>query len=137
MENFDIFLVLAATRFTENDRLLADHLKSIKKPFFFIRTKIDIDRQNEKRSLDEEFNEEVMLENIRMNCLIYLEGLIHRDVDVFLISNHYPADWDFDRLTRAILNDLPVWKRECLTLSLGLKTKESLKQKIAVLRGKL
>ena len=136
LDKYDTFLIFTANRFTENDLSLAKRVKSINKSFFFIRTKIDQDYQNEKRK--KAFNEGAMLATIMEDCLENLEGLRDGDEEVFLISNHYPAKWDFARLTQAILDVLPFRQRECLTLSLGVLTSLStdmLKRKAELLRG--
>ena len=136
LDKYDTFLIFTANRFTENDLSLAKRVKSIKKSFFFIRTKIDQDYQNEKRK--KAFKEEAMLATIMEDCLENLEGLRDGDEVVFLISNHYPAKWDFARLTQVILDVLPFRQRECLTLSLGVFTSFStdmLKRKAELLRG--
>ena len=80
-----------------------------------------------------------MLSIIREDSLENLKSLRMRRDDVFLISNLYPAKWDFARLTQAILDVLPFRQRECLTLSLGVLTSLStdmLKRKAELLRGK-
>jgi hypothetical protein len=136
LEKYDTFLILAAFRFTENDLLLAEKLKSIGKSFFFVRTKIDVDVQSERRK--KAFNEDVTLEEIRGDCLEILKSFGANDKVVFLISNHKPVKWDFDRLTQAILDVLPLRQKESLTLSLNLLTslsKDLLKRKIDILRG--
>ena len=121
-------------RFTQNDRLLADKVKSLGKSFFFIRTHIDVDYGSQKRKRT--FNEEEMLKSIREDCFTNLKG--SAGGDVFLISNLYPTKWDFALLTQAILDVLPFRQRECLTLSLGVLTSLStdmLKRKAELLRG--
>ena len=133
-KDYDAFLIVFAWRFTENDRLLAEKVKSFNKPFFFVRTHIDVDISNERRKKG--FNEKKSLIKIKQNCLKYKpkdSGISTQDV--FLISNRHPKKWDFNRLTRAILNDLPPRKMECLTLSLLPLTKDVLTQKIEVLKG--
>ena len=80
-----------------------------------------------------------MLTTIREDSLENLKSLRMRRGEVFLISNLYPAKWDFARLTQAILDVLPFRQRECLTLSLGVLTSLStdmLKRKAELLRGK-
>lgn len=136
LEKYDTFLIFTSQRFTKNDLDLAEKVKSINKSFFFIRTKIDVDYAAEKRK--KSFNEETMLQKIRVECWEYLQGMQNGDEEVFLISNHYPARWDFARLTQAILDVLPFRQRECLTLSLGVLTSLStdmLKRKADILRG--
>ncbi len=71
-----------------------------------------------------------MLTVIRKDCLGNLEGLRNDDELVFLISNAYPKRWDFPHLKKAILDVLPLRQKECLTLSLGVSTREMLEKKI-------
>jgi hypothetical protein len=127
LEKYDAFLILTMKRFTENDRLLVEKVKSLSKSFFFIRTHIDADYLSQKRK--KAFDEQAMLRTIREDCLEKLKGTETGHDAVFLISNLYPAKWDFARLTQAILDVLPYRPKECLTLSL-------LKRKRELLRGK-
>ena len=122
--------------------MLAQEIRKQGKSFFFIRTKIDMDYLNERRK--KSFNEADMLRKIRMDCLKNLaeEGYnpISGEDNVFLISNHHQKKWDFDRLTQAILDALPRYQRECLTLSLNTLTclsREILVRKVDVLRGRM
>ncbi|CAB4026889.1 interferon-inducible GTPase 5-like, partial [Paramuricea clavata] len=138
LEKYDTFLILTAVRFTKNDLLLAEKVKSMGKAFFFVRTKIDVDVHSERRK--DGFNEEEMLNDIRQDCLKNLKGFGVSDEIVFLISNHDPAKWDFDRLTQAILDGLPLRLKESLTLSLNSLTtlsKDLLKRKAEILRGRI
>ena len=136
LEDYDTFLILSAGRFTQNDFELAKKVRAMKKSFFFVRTKIDIDVGNEKKK--KRIKEDVTLSAIRENCLASLGRFGADDEVVFLISNDKPTQWDFDRLTAAILDGLPVHLKESLTLSLDLLTTQSkdlLKRKADVLRG--
>ena len=141
-DKYDTFLILSCTRFTTNDVMLAQEIRKQGKSFFFIRTKIDVDYLAEKRK--KSFNEANMLRDIRIDCLKNLpeEGYnpISGEDNIFLISNHYPRKWDFDRLTRAILDALPRYQRESLTLSLNALTslsREILKRKVEIFRGRM
>ena len=81
-----------------------------------------------------------MLKKIRRNCLQNLGDLLRNEQDIFLISNHYSAKWDFARLTETILDELPTHQRESLTLSLGILPSFStniLKRKVEVLKGRI
>jgi hypothetical protein len=88
LEKYETFLILTAGRFTENDLLLAQKVKSMKKSGFFVRTKIDQDVENESRK--KAFNEESTLSVIRKDCLDNLEDVGAYDEVLFLISNHDP-----------------------------------------------
>ena len=83
--------------------MLAQEIRKQGKSFFFIRTKIDVDYMAEKRK--KSFNEGNMLRDIRTECLKNLNDKGYNPIsgeDIFLISNHHPRKWDFDRLTRVI-----------------------------------
>ena len=111
----------------------------MKKSFFFVRTKIDVDvrAQSRKRS----FNEEAMLMKIRRNCVVKIGDLLSNEEEVFLISNHEIDKWDFVRLTLAILDALNRYQRESLTLSLGealtRSSAEIFQRKVNVLNGRI
>ena len=117
LEKYRTFLIFAHTRFTSNDLLLAWKIRSMKKSFFFIRTKIDVDVRAGSRL--QSFNEKAMLMEIRRDCAENLGDLLSNEEDIFLISNHELDKWDFARLTQAILDVLTRYQRESLTLSLG------------------
>ena len=138
LEKYHAFLIFTASRFTENDLNLAKKIRSVEKKFFLIRTKIDNDARSEKRKRS--FNERAMLEKIRRDCAENLSDLLSNEQDIFLISNHDPSKWDFDRLTQAILCAQQTLQRESLTLSLGafrsLST-EMLKKKVEILKGRM
>ena len=90
------------------------------------------------------FSEAAVLPKIRRN---FKENLvdeagkpISNEDFVFLISNHDPDKWDFSLLTKAILEALPRYKRETLTLSLNNLTvlsKGILKRKVAIFKGRM
>ena len=135
-EKFHAFLILTAGRFTKHGLELAKKIRSSKKKFFLIRTKIDENVRAEKRK--KSFNEEAMLQKIRSDCSENLGDLLSDVRDIFLISNHERDKWDFARLLQAVLNALPTYQRETLVLSLGnAVTKDILQKKVQVLRGRI
>ncbi|XP_068722096.1 interferon-inducible GTPase 5-like [Montipora capricornis] len=136
LEKYDAFLIFTATRFTKYDLQLAKKVRSIGKKFFLICAKIDENVRAQQRK--REFSEDATLEKIRRHSLESLVDLdSDEDHDIFLISNHYPNKWDFDRLTQAILNALPVFQQESLALSLNNLTSKMLKRKADVLRRRI
>ena len=136
LEKFHVFLILTAGRFTENDLNLAKKIRSSKKKFFLVRTKIDENVRAGSRMRS--FDEEVMLQKIRSNFSENLGNLLSDVRDIFLISNHHPDKWDFARLLQAILNALPTYQRETLVLSLGnAVTNDIFQKKVEVLRGRI
>ena len=135
MERYDLFLIFTFNRFTELDLKLARKIKSIGKNFFFVRNKIDGDVQAERRKRS--FNEEALLQKIRADCSNNLGDLLSDQQDIFLISSHFPDKWDFSRLTTAILEALPRYQRESLTLTLTRLSTNIVKQKVDILRGRI
>ena len=133
LERYHLFLIFTVNRFTENDLTLAREIKSIGKSFFFVRTKIDVDVQAERRKRS--FNE-ALLQQIRADCSNNLGDLLSTEQDIFLISNHFPDKWDFSRLTTAILEALPRCQRESLTLTLTRLLTNIVKQKVDILKGR-
>ena len=141
-DKYHTFLIFSSSRFTKNDVMLAQEIRKQGKSFFFIRTKIDVDCLAEKRM--KSFNEVNMLRKIRIYCLKGLarEGYnpISGEDNIFLISNHFPSRWDFDRLMLAILDALPIYQRESLTLSLNALTslsREIIKRKVDIFKRRM
>ena len=135
VEKYHTFLIFTYTRFTNNDLLLAEKTRSMKKSFFFIRTKIDVDVRAESRKRS--FNEEAMLMEIRRECAENLGDLLSNEEDIFLISNHDVDKWDFSRLTQAILDALPRYQRESLTLGITRSSTEIFQRKVNVLKRRI
>ena len=140
-DKYHTFLIFSCSRFTKNDVMLAQEIRKQGKSFFFIRTKIDVDYISEKRK--KSFDEAKMLRDIHTDCLNNLNDDGYNPISgehIFLISNHHPSKWDFDRLTRAILDALPRYQRESLTLSLDAQislSREILRRKVAIFRRRM
>ena len=130
---YDTFLIISATRFTQNDLELAKKVEEMKKSFFFVRTKIDNDKRSEKRK--NRFDEAKMLEQLKNDCFKNLQSFDFSDEKIFLVSNHYLAKWDFDRLKKAILDQLPSKQKESLTFSLRAHSESIIAEKIKTLKG--
>ena len=133
MEKYDTFLILSASRFTENNLKIAEKVESIKKSFFFVCTKIDIDIESQWH--DNKKNKESTLNEIREDCRKNLSKLAASKKNLFLISNRQKDKWDFPRLRQAILDGLEPQQRESLILSLTSDSKDVMKLKVKTLRG--
>ena len=142
LKKYDSFLIFTANRFRREDSILAEAVSSIGKKFFFVRSKIDQDVENETDILStpESFNETNFLEKVRVECLNKLGDRLSNKQHIFLISNMYPKKWDFKDLGQVILDILPTDLSECLTLSLGVLkslSTETLERKVAVLKRRI
>ena len=126
LEKYHAFLIFTGNRFTRNDLLLAEKIRSMKKSFFIVRTKIDVDVRAHSRKRS--FNEEAMLMKIRCDCAENLGDLLSNEEDIFLISNHEVDKWDFVRLTQAILS---------LGRAITRSSTEIFQRKVIVLKGRI
>uniref|UniRef100_A0A3Q3FHF5 IRG-type G domain-containing protein n=1 Tax=Labrus bergylta TaxID=56723 RepID=A0A3Q3FHF5_9LABR len=101
-EKFDFFIIISADRFRENDLKLAKEIQKMEKKFYFIRSKIDDNIRNEKRS-QREFNEERTLTQIRDNCIQGLQDLrLQQSPQIFLVSSFDLTLYDFPKLVETL-----------------------------------
>ena len=135
IEKYDTFLIICAKRFTENDLKLAKKIESMKKSFFFVRTKIDSDKKAEMKRLKEKFDEEKMLKKIRDDCAKNLKDFDFSEEKIFLISSWKQHKWDFERLKKAVLDQLPSKQKESLAFSMRTHSEDILSEKIEILKG--
>ncbi|XP_028404346.1 interferon-inducible GTPase 5-like [Dendronephthya gigantea] len=136
IKDFDAFIITTADRFGNIDKDLAKKFQENAKPFFFIRTKIDIDCENEKKKGNTE-NE--TLEKIKADCFVSLKsaGAPLEDNDIFLISNHDPLKWDFSRLTEALSDQLPTRIRTAFLFTMFTFSEKTLRKKVEVLKERV
>ncbi|XP_058139781.1 interferon-gamma-inducible GTPase 10 [Dasypus novemcinctus] len=134
---YDFYIIISATRFKKNDAQLAIAVQKMKKKFYFVRSKIDLDLQNEERCKPNSFNKERILQEIRDNCLYNLQKANVKKPQVFLVSNFDVSDYDFPNLETTLRRQLPAHKRYIFMLCLPSVTeaaidwkRDSLKQKV-------
>ncbi|XP_051036807.1 T-cell-specific guanine nucleotide triphosphate-binding protein 2 isoform X1 [Phodopus roborovskii] len=135
--DYDFFIITSASRFKENDAHLARAIQMLKMNFYFVRTKIDNDINNEQVSHPATFNEEDVLMRIRDDCSNHLRAVLSSEPPVFLVSSLDVSGYDFPNLEATLLSDLPAHKRHTFMLSLNSVTvatinlkRDSLKQKV-------
>ncbi|XP_065430743.1 interferon-inducible GTPase 5-like [Chrysemys picta bellii] len=68
--HYDFFIIISCTRFKYHDISLAQEIQRLGKKFYFVRSKVDQDLTNEKQN----YNESVILEAIKENCIKGLEA---------------------------------------------------------------
>ncbi|XP_062045903.1 interferon-inducible GTPase 1-like [Lepus europaeus] len=125
---YDFFIIVSATRFKKNDLDLAKVIKAMKKNFYFVRTKVDLDLQNEQELRSATFEREQVLEEIRNKFLKeFQENNI--ETQIFLISNRDLSAFDFPILMDTLLKDLPAQKRHMFMLSLPNITEAAIDRK--------
>ena len=116
-KRYDVFIIICAGRFTKKELWLAREISKIGKKFIFVRSKVHMDVENERRtySLGPAFDERV-LDKIRRNCQENLSDFENQRV--FLIDNFEPLLYDFGDLVEEIVNVTPAEKREAIVRSL-------------------
>ena len=125
---YDIFLMFTASRFHEDDLCLAKKFEKMGKSVIFVRSKIDYDIQSERRK--KRFDEAKMLEKVKEYIAPNLQSFNFSTEKIFLISNYDPDKWDFDRLKKAILDELPPRQRESLTFAFRSRSKSITAEKV-------
>lgn len=66
-ERYDFFIIIASERFRSSNVDLATKIQSMKKKFYFVRSKIDTDIHAQKRR--KSFNQNSVLDQIRQDCI--------------------------------------------------------------------
>ncbi|XP_048476459.1 interferon-inducible GTPase 5-like isoform X2 [Rhincodon typus] len=132
VDRYTGFYILSSGRFTQQAAALADELRRLGKPFYFVRTKIDMDAHGYK---DREFAKKA-LQVIAANRFACLD-LDYAIARFFCVSCHESERFDFPACIRALQNSSPPLQRHALLLSLHhladkMELKNSLKELIPV-----
>ncbi|XP_033014111.1 interferon-inducible GTPase 5-like [Lacerta agilis] len=141
--NYDFFIIVSSGRFTEDDTKLALEIQENNKKFYYVRSKVDIDIDNDRRSkgIDVGDTHEMMqseketLETIRKDSYNNLKALGVSSPRVFLISRWDLSKYDFPLLQETFEKEQDEIKRDVLILCLPILTKDSLKKKKAAMES--
>ncbi|XP_045167836.2 interferon-inducible GTPase 1-like [Mercenaria mercenaria] len=126
-ETYDLFIIITASRFMKEDLWLAQQAAECHRPFYFVRTKIESDVQNDKQAHPKTHNEAALLKEVRKD----MESNLQRfDVkDIYLIDNFKKQSYDFGLLTTKLIQDAIEMKQEALVFSLACLSREVIKKK--------
>jgi len=132
---FDFFLVLSESRFTENDMWIANEISKRGQKFYFVRTKIDNDVRSDSRKKNRRPEDTMnqVREDIEQQLLYKFETVPH----IFLISNHDTDKFDFNKLTMQMVSDTASRKRDAFVLALVHPSKDLFRQKREVLKKRI
>ncbi|XP_052597432.1 interferon-inducible GTPase 1-like [Peromyscus californicus insignis] len=117
-QEYDFFIIVSAIRFTKLELDLAKAIRFMGKNYYFVRTKVDTDLDNEKKSKPRTFDREKILQQIRSYCVNTFRQNNMEAPEIFLISNNHLSDYDFPVLMDTLIKDLPAEKRHNFMLSL-------------------
>ena len=148
LNEYDTFVILTANRFTKDDLELANKITSHGKKYFFVRSKIDQDVRNAKRSSrPESFNEANVLAKIRSKCVEKLGDLLSDKEKIFLIScqgfekcgekvgEKYREKYQLEPLIKANRDALSQNQRDAMICLLQRASKKALEEKVQALGG--
>ena len=133
-ERYDYFIILSCSRFTENDCWLAQQIKSNGKQFFFVRTKIDLDIQNDKDDYPGISTEEEVIRRVKNDILSNLENFCNPQVFLISCKLEHRNRWDFPTLCARMIENCPEVKKDTLVLTLDSFAKEIIGAKTSVLK---
>ncbi|XP_034374593.1 interferon-inducible GTPase 1-like [Arvicanthis niloticus] len=128
-EEYNFFIIVSATRFTKLELDLAQAIGIMKKNYYLVRTKVDVDLENEKRFKPHIFEREKTLSQIRSYSVNTFSDSKMAVPQIFLISNYDLSDYDFPVLMDTLIKDLPVLKRHNFMLSLPDITEAAIDRK--------
>ncbi|XP_056455104.1 interferon-inducible GTPase 5-like isoform X2 [Gadus chalcogrammus] len=135
-ENVDLFIIVSAGRFRENDAKLAQEIKKMGKKFYFVRSKIDNNLSDAKRG-QREYDEERTLQEIRENCIQELEQQGVASPQVFLVSGFDLHLYDFPALQDTMERELPSHKRDVLNRGIPKVCKSIINKKKEVFSSQI
>ena len=139
LDKYHTFLIFGRDRFTAGDLKLAEMIRSTGKKFFYIRGKIDDDVAAARRSRQHLFDKDATLNKMRekLSQDLIERGLLKDMKEIFLVSSHFPDEYQFDELTQAIVAVLPQRQQESFILTIDILSKNILKRKVEVLRKRI
>jgi len=107
------------------------------KQFIFVRSKVDMDVENERRTyaLGPAFDVHIVLDKIRRNCEENMSDFGKQRV--FLIDNFEPLLYDFGDLLVEIAKITPTEKREAIVRSLPSFSLKMIDEKVAQLSKRI
>jgi len=135
VDRYDVFLLITADRFTENDTWLRKEFHKRNKKYFVVRTKIAHDISNNKKAHPRTHNEEAVVKAIRESTEQHLEATGCENVPVFLIDNYDLQKFDFEQLEHRLVEDFPKLKKSALVLELQATSEKMIRLKVAQLRS--
>jgi len=137
VDHFDFFLLMTANGFTENDTWLVNEFRRRKNKYFFVRTKIGVDLATDKKAHPRTHSEEDVINRIRDSIAEHLKENECDEISIFLIDNHDPEKFEFQKLNMRLIEDFPDLKESALVLSLQTSSQQMIELKSSALRSRI
>ncbi len=138
VERYDFFLILSAVRFTENDIWLAKELERRGKPYYFVRTKVNIDMANDKEDNPLSHSAKSVIATLKQECR-YNMFMSNIRANIFVISGKKKHDtmWEYPALIRSIMKHLPKLKQHKGILSAVAISRAIIQDKCEILEWRI
>jgi interferon gamma inducible protein 47 len=140
-KRFDVCIIVTNGVYSEDEMFLAQQLNNYYTTFFYVRTFIaqDIendDKDNPNRNQEEKMKkQEELIESVKKGILEDIPP--GSSSELYIIDNRCPLEYDFPILKKRILNSLKSKKREALLYSLNASDKIILDEKIKQLQTRI
>ncbi|XP_072126550.1 interferon-inducible GTPase 5-like isoform X1 [Mobula birostris] len=135
-EKYNFFIIISGFCFKEYETKLAKVIKRLGKKFYFVRTKIDADFYSMQKE-GKEINEEKELEYIQNSCCKNLREAGFQTPSVFLISSFEQDRYDFNRLNKALEDELPIIMKSIFVLAYPNRSVEIIQKKKKMLQERI
>lgn len=117
VDQYDFFVVMSASRFFETDAWLVNEISRRGKKFVFVRTKVDVDVRNDKKAHPRTNSQEAVLSEILTSTKEHLKSIGQSSAELFLIDSYKREKYDFERLGKKLLCEMPELKSSVMTKS--------------------
>ncbi|XP_052238136.1 interferon-inducible GTPase 1-like isoform X2 [Dreissena polymorpha] len=136
VKKYDFFILVSATRFKENDAWLAKEICHLEKKFYFVKSKIDFDVENDLQEYCGMTTKADIIDKIRKEAATELKKTGLKLPKLFLVNNKNINEYDFKDLITQLLNDAPVLQKHTLILSMSSLARTILDEKRRLLDGR-
>uniref|UniRef100_A0A8C8SEC9 IRG-type G domain-containing protein n=1 Tax=Pelusios castaneus TaxID=367368 RepID=A0A8C8SEC9_9SAUR len=137
LSRFEFFIIVGYQRFRSSHAILVREIQKMRKRFYFVRSKADMDLDASRRQRPSSYNEEKVLQQIREDCKRGLEAEGVGHPQVFVVSSWEPNHYDFPLLRQTLQEELQSLKRHIFLLSLPGVSSPIISQKKATLKGEI
>ena len=137
VQRYDFFLLMSASRFTENDIWLGNEITKIHRKYFYVRTKIGVDLSSNRKAHPRTHDDQAVIGEIRRNVTEHLKENAFEETPVFLVDSYKPQMFDFEQLEQRLNRDFPEMKRSAMILSMSAYSREMVRMKVEELRSRI